>query len=149
MTKSDVDKLFENLLKVSPQIRKKAIGRAASRLLVSVRREIRSSTGDSRGKVQRWQRIREGSKGGYAVIEPENSSTGDDSPAAITNYLEHGHRIRPPKRAGAKGYRPRIRTSYVPGRYFYKAVNGTAAEEAARVGEEICEEMAAVIKKGG
>ncbi len=146
---NDIDKLLENMLKASPEIRRKAIERAASNLHADVRSEIRSRINDSHGKVQRWQRIRKGSKGGYAVIEPENSSTGDNSPGAITNYLEHGHRIRPPKRAGAKGYRPRIRESYVDGRYFYDDVGSTAEHEAIRVGKEICEKMAKVIEKGG
>lgn len=149
MQQIDVGKLFENMLRASPEIRRKAIERAATRLHADLRSKIRSRINDSHGKVQRWQRIRKGSKGGYAVIEAEDTSTGDNSPGAITNYLEHGHAIRPPRMAGAKGYRPRIHTSYVSGRYFYADVGDKAEDEAIRVGKEICEELTKVIEKGG
>ena len=95
---------------------------------------------DIHGKVRSWQVQYRGSGGGYVALRPTNTSTGDNSPGAITNYLEHGHRIRP--RGTGKGYRPRIRVAYVNGYHFYRVTQGEAGEILRAEGKAFCEKLA-------
>ena len=81
--------------------------------------------------MRRWQVAHVGSGGGYAAVRPEKGKTGADSPGAITNYLEGGHRIASPR--GGKNYRPRLRVSYVSGYHFY--VNTSMRAESIAIGE--------------
>lgn len=66
--------------------------------------EVQKSIGDSglnddSGKVKSWQEQYIGSKGGYAAVRATDKgsgkypSTGPNSPGAVTNYLESGHKI--------------------------------------------------------
>ena len=107
--------------------------------------EIASRVRDTHGKIRGWQEIRIGSKAGYGVIAPVRDSSGRDSPGAITRYLEVGHRIRNPKKAGAKGYRPRIRVAAVAGRFFYKSADaqkeGIINAELKKLEKELAENL--------
>ena len=80
---------------------------------------------------------------GFLVSVRDGS--GRDSPGAITRYLEVGHRIRKPKKAGAKGYRPRIRVAAVAGRFFYKSADaqkeGIINAELKKLEKELAENL--------
>lgn len=136
-----IDESIENALKKFPQLRQRAVESMAKRMKQELDTEISTRINDSHGKICGWQTIRVGSKGGYSVIEPIKGGNGKNSPGAITGYLERGHRIRPPKNNGSKGYRPRIRTSYVNGRWFYNSVekrrDSILLEEANKISEEL------------
>lgn len=83
-----------------------------------VDKNIAGTVRDTNGKVRSWQEKHVGSGGGYAAVRATSAATGNNSPGAITNYLESGHAIRRP--SGGKNYRPRIKTPYVSGRHFYQ-----------------------------
>ena len=123
---------FDKILREFPERRRELherVGRAVQREL---QQQIASSgVNDSSGKVRRWQAVHVGSGGGYAAVRPEKGKTGADSPGAITNYLEGGHRSASPR--GGKNYRPRLRVSYVSGYHFY--VNTSMRAESIAIGE--------------
>ena len=123
---------FDKILREFPERRRELherVGRAVQREL---QRQIAASgINDSSGRVRRWQVVHVGSGGGYAAVRPEKGTTGADSPGAITNYLEGGHRIASPR--GGKNYRPRLRVSYVSGYHFY--VNTSMRAESIAIGE--------------
>lgn len=127
-----LERSFDKLLEEFPERRRELherVGRAVQREL---QRQIASSgINDSSGRVRRWQVVHVGTGGGYAAVRPEKGKTGADSPGAITNYLEGGHRIASPR--GGKNYRPRLRVSYVSGYHFY--VNTSMRAESIAIGE--------------
>jgi hypothetical protein len=102
---------------------------------------IASGINDSSGKVRGWQQEHVGSGGGYAAIRPTNSSTGGNSPGAITNYLESGHKIRTPS-GKARYYKPKIKTSFVEGRHFYQNAAKSVEAKAIRLAERFAEDLA-------
>ena len=75
---------------------------------------LRSGIRDARGTVRGWQEVRRG-RYGYAAVSARKGITGRNSPGAITNYLESGHRIRGSmKRARAFGFYAAARTNDLP-----------------------------------
>lgn len=107
-----------------------------------VDQNIRATVNDSHGKIQRWQESRVGSGGGYAAVSPQKGETGRDSPGAITNYLESGHRIRRPS-GQDPDYVPRINVSgRVDGRHFYHAANQQIQLRAIEVAERFAADLA-------
>ena len=64
-----------------------------------------SGINDSHSKIKGWQEHYEGSRGGYTAIRPASGVTGRDSPGAITNYLENGHKAGSKRVAGFYFYR--------------------------------------------
>ena len=137
---------FDEILREFPERRRELherVGRAVQREL---QQQIASSgINDSSGRVRRWQVAHVGSGGGYAAVRPEKGQTGADSPGAITNYLEGGHRIASPR--GGKNYRPPLRVSYVSGYHFYAAAamraESIAIGEAEAWADEIARELEA------
>lgn len=118
-----VSEQMEAALKRVPALRRKVVESVTQKVKARLDTEIASRVRDTHGKIRGWQEIRIGSKAGYGVIAPVRDGSGRDSPGAITRYLEVGHRIRKPKKADAKGYRPRIRVAAVAGRFFYKSAD--------------------------
>jgi hypothetical protein len=49
---------------------------------------------DEHMTVQGWQTPHVGSGGGYAAVRAIKGKTGRNSPGAITNYLENGHKVK-------------------------------------------------------
>lgn len=110
---------------------------------------LASGINDANNKIRGWQEARVGSGGGYAAVSAVKGVglTGDNSPGAITNYLESGHRIRPPS-GQAKRYEPAIKTPYVEGRHFYEEARYTAEAKVIRLVEQYTEELASRIEGG-
>ena len=133
-----ITEAFERALKKFPELRKAAIDRATTLAKARVRSEVSSRVNDSHGKIAGWQTTREGSGGGYGVVEAQKGATGKDSPGAITNYLESGHKIRSPKTSGAKSYRPRINVAAVSGRWFYRSAEADINRIAVQAADEVC-----------
>lgn len=100
-----------------------------------------SGLNDSGGRVKEWQEPHVGSGGGYAAVRASDSSTGDNSPGAVTNYLENGHKVRKPS-GQAKRYRPKIKLPYVDGKHFYASARQSAESRAIQIAEDFADEIA-------
>jgi hypothetical protein len=91
---------LEAILKEMPDARRELHENLTEILKKEVDEQIDASgLNDASGKVKGWQEPRVGSKGGYAAIRPEKGRNlvGANSPGAITNYLEFGHKVRDSK----------------------------------------------------
>ena len=97
-----------------------------------------SGVQDTHGKVRRWQKVYRSK--GYAAVRAEASSTGANSPGAITNYLESGHRGRSPSGKAAR-YQPRIRTGRARAFRFYKTADSQVKVLAADVEKRMTAEL--------
>lgn len=123
---------LESVLKELPEMRKKVHEEIGADILKIVRKNIGGSINDAHGKIRGWQEDYIGSRGGYAAVRPiggKGPKGYDDSPGAITNYLESGHAARD----GGRTY----------GRYFYRG----STSEAERVGEKRADALAEEIAK--
>lgn len=137
-----LDEDLKTLLEEFPEARKKLHERLAKIAKEDVDRQINTSgINDSIGKVKGWQESHVGSGGGYAAVRPEKGKTGPNSPGAITNYLESGHRIRGPS-GKSKYYRPRIKKPYVDGYHFYQSASVAVESKAIAEAKKFVEEMA-------
>lgn len=110
---------------------------------------VASGINDANNKIRGWQEARVGSGGGYAAVSAVKGKglTGDNSPGAITNYLEGGHRIRPPS-GQAKRYKPAIKTPYVDGRHFYKEARYAVEAKIIGLVERFAEDLVSRIEGG-
>ena len=94
---AELDAKLQAILKELPEARRQLHERLAEMAKKEVDAQIDASgLNDSHGKIKGWQEAHVGSGGGYAAVRPQKGMTGDNSPGAITNYLENGHRIREP-----------------------------------------------------
>lgn len=139
-----LDRSFKELLGKAPEKRKELHERIADRLKETIDAKIVERLDDSNGKVQGYQEKAVGSGGGYAAVRPVKGRAGANSPGAITNYLEGGHRIRPP--TGGKDYRPRINVPYVEGRFFYASASAEAERVALEEAEQFADELADMLE---
>lgn len=73
---------------------------------------------DTHGKIRSWQEQYKGSGGGYVALRPRKGETGPNSPGAITNYLESGHKVRFPS-GKAERYRPDVHVARARAFKFY------------------------------
>jgi len=139
-----LNKLSEDLndiLKELPEKRRDLHERIADVLKAEVDTQItQSGLNDSHGRIRQWQESVVGSGGGYAAVRPVKGITGANSPGAITNYLENGHRIRQPSGKNPN-YRPRIKKPYVDGFHFYKSARNTVESKAIAVAEDFVQEI--------
>jgi hypothetical protein len=91
----ELTKELNALLNEFPEARRKLHEEMANMAKKEVDTQIiASGIQDDKGKIREWQEEHVGSGGGYAAVRAAKGSTGDNSPGAITNYLENGHRIR-------------------------------------------------------
>lgn len=126
---SELTGLSERIAKAPDVLReakREALAAAAPKLQALVRREIGGT-----GKVQSWQELYVGSKGGYAAVRPKAKTyTGKSNRYAVgyvTNAINSGHRFPAP--SGKQRYKPRIEggRQSVPGLHFYESAEGQAA----------------------
>lgn len=140
-----LDNDFEYLLREIPEARREMHDRIGKAVLGEVRDQIsKSEINDSNDRVKNVQEHYVGSYGGYAAVRAirgSGPSGHNDSPGAITNYLENGHRIREPL-GKSKSYRPRIRKTYVDGYHFYQRARNNAESIAIAAAEKYAEEVA-------
>lgn len=114
----DLDKLSARLCNIArrfPEMQREMHEKLGDALLRTVRGQIAGSLRDSRGRIAGYQAKYIGARGGYAAVRAANRGTGANSPGAITNYLENGHKIRRPSGRSKYKYRPRIHRAYVDG----------------------------------
>lgn len=137
----ELDKRLELLLKEAPEAKRKLHEELAVMAKQEVDIQIAASLDDSNGKIQNWQTEHVGSGGGYAAVRPTDKTTGDNSPGAITNYLESGHSIRPPS-GTARRYKPKIKVPYVDGRHFYQNARRNVTANAIYIAEKFADDLA-------
>lgn len=135
---------FGEFLKKAPKKRREMHERIAIRIKSVVNAEIEECLGDTNSTVRNWQVPTAGTLGGYAAVRPIKGEIGDNSPGAITNYLEGGHRIRPP--GGGKDYHPRINVPYVKGHFFYEFAGAEAERAALEEAERFADELADMLE---
>lgn len=139
---NDLDKQLSAVLKKFPDKRRELHERISNRLEQEVRQQIfMTGVNDESGKIESWQKGRIGSKGGYAAVSAVSGKTGPNSQGAITNYLENGHRIRPPGRMK----RSRVKVAYVNGFHFYKFAQENAEAIAYAETEQLVDELAEML----
>ena len=133
---SDVDKLLKNF----PKMRRDLHEQFASVIKNHVDTEIGRSLKDSSGKIKRWQGKYVGTGGGYAAVRAVDTSVGKNSPGAITNYLENGHKIRRPSGKN-KYYKPRRKKIYVDGFHFYAKASNTIENDIMDIAEKFADDL--------
>ena len=115
-----------------PEIKMDAIKAAGEVLQKEVQTQIDTQgIVDGSGKVKRWQQLTFGSKGGYARVHPDKSSTSSTwrgkrvNASQLTGFLDRGHMARKPSGKNPN-YQSRIEGSVfgkggavVKGRRFY------------------------------
>ena len=120
----EIERRCEVALKEYPEERRKLHERLRARLEKELFAAIGASGFSDGGKALRnWQESDVGTGGGYAAVraKPGRGASGKhaDSPGAITNYNENGHRVRPPSGSAQRAQRGRAKMLFVPGRGFY------------------------------
>lgn len=140
---NQLDKLeqdIDKMLKEFPNARKELHEAFADVLYDTLQSEINQSVKDSSGKIKKFQGKYVGSKGGYAAVRAIDTSTGANSPGAITNYLENGHSIR---RSAGKNpkYKPRIKKVYVDGRHFYQRTSVKSESQLIAIAEKFADRL--------
>lgn len=137
----DLERDLNDLLGEIPSAKKELHEKIADNIKKEVDKEISTSgLNDSTSKIKGWQESVVGSRGGYAAVHTVSGQTGANSPGAITNYLESGHKIRGPK-GTAKYYKPRIKKPYVDGYHFYKSASHSVESKAIAEAETFVEEL--------
>ena len=140
-----LDREFKHILEELPEARRGLHEEIGAAVLQNVRSEIDSSgLKDSHGNIKGWQESRVGSRGGYAAVSAvrgTGSGGSDDSPGAITNYLEHGHKIRPAGSSKSRATKP-----YVDGYHFYKEANFEADVTALEAAEKYADKIAQLLE---
>lgn len=137
----ELDEVFRSMMDEMPEMKMELHEQISDIIKSEVDMQISSSgLKDSSGRVRNWQESHVGSRGGYAAVRATDSSIGNNSPGAITNYLENGHAIRRPSET-SKYYRPRIKKPYVDGYHFYKAARVNVESRAIAIAEEFVDKI--------
>ena len=135
----------EQLSAAFREVRDKYLTEGGDRLRQSVENSIRTSGMTIRsGDVIAWQKLYRSK--GYAAVRPVSGATGANSPGAITNYLEGGHKIRGISGTAAR-YRPRIHVPRVAGFRFYESARSDAEKIAAEIAARCADEVAKKIEQ--
>lgn len=118
-------KRFDASAEALPEIRRTALEKAGRELLPAVQSRIGGT-----GKVQTWQELHMGSRGGYAAVRPRAKAFyKGHAVGKITNAIEGGHKTR-----GGGGR--------VPGKHMYLRSQVYAVRLANSAGEEIARRLA-------
>lgn len=145
---SELEKLDARMkaaLRIAPAKRRELHASLADIAKKAVDRSIDASIHDTRGQIKDWQKKYIGSGGGYAAVRASDESTGDQSPGAITNYVDSGHKIRPPS-GQDPNYRPRIHVPYVNGARFYENAVPEVTAQAIAAGEKFAADIAGILE---
>lgn len=94
------------------------------------------------GPLAAWQTYTVGSKGGYVAVRAVKDATGANSPGAITNYTENGHKIRRPSGTAKVKRRSRAEVPAVRGYHYYRAARDNAEPLAQRLAGELRDALA-------
>lgn len=138
---------FKNILNEFPDLRRELHQEFSEIIKSAIDVEISNSLNDKEGHIRNWQGKYVGSKGGYAAVRAVDTSTGSNSPGAITNYLENGHKIRRPTKQ-SKYYKPKINKIYVDGRHFYQNTLQKCEADLINTAEKFAEDLAKRMNRG-
>ena len=143
----ELDKRFERVLKELPAERKRMHEEVAAALKPLVDAEIGASgLLNNGGRVKGWQQTQVGSSGGYAAVravgQAEGFSPGRNSPGAITNYLEVGHKVRGPTGKAKRKRKSRAKQSNVKAYAFYQRSRAQAQKVAHDAAERYVDSIA-------
>ena len=138
---SDFAAALERTSKQFPEMRRQIHEELAEAAL----KEVQAGIGGT-GKVASWQESHVGSGGGYAAVRPKaKTSHKGYAVGYITNAIEHGHAIRKPEGI-RKGYRARIKRSFVPGKGFYRLARIKAERITINAAEKLLDKIARDLK---
>jgi replicative superfamily II helicase len=144
-----LDNDFERILRKVPNARREMHDEIGAAVLKDVRAQISHTGMNNPGKIADMQVYHVGSSGGYAAVRAVEGTgpTGqyNDSPGAITNYLENGHKIRKPS-GKAKNYKPRINKPYVDGYHFYAEARRNADAVAIKAADKYASKIADMLE---
>lgn len=122
---SDIAEKLRGLATEFRAARAELLEEAGNRLEQALAKSITASgLQDTHGKIRSWQEQYKGSGGGYVALRPTardaagQKVSGANSPGAITNYLESGHKVRFPS-GKAKRYRPEVHVARARAFKFY------------------------------
>ena len=133
---------IDKLIASGKEEKRKVLDRCGEIALSELQKNIGLRVNDKNRKIRSFQELRKGSKGGYVAISPIKGETGADSPGAITNYLEGGHRTRE-----AKLYRKRKtpKKLYVKGYFFYEDTRADLEDKVVNEFENLADKLSEVI----
>ncbi len=137
---------WDRLLEIVPEARREAVeaaGEAVKRSLDAQIQRVDLISGEAKGRVSSWQRIRLGSGGGWAAVSPTKGTvyswdqragfgarvrqhTWHGKPVTarqVTTWLERGHGVRP--------------NGYVTGRQFYAWTRDDAQPIALKAADKV------------
>ena len=136
----ELEKDIADLIKSFPDMQRELHEEFANTIKKKVDSEIVASLKNGASKIKRWQGKYVGSYGGYAAVRAVDTSTGSESPGAITNYLENGHKIRKPTGRN-KRYKPRINKIYVDGYHFYSKASNNLEADIIKISEKFANKI--------
>lgn len=136
----ELEKAIADLIKSFPDMQRELHEEFANTIKKKVDSEIVASLKNGASKIKRWQGKYVGSYGGYAAVRAVDTSTGSESPGAITNYLENGHKIRKPTGRN-KRYKPRINKIYVDGYHFYSKASNNLEADIIKISEKFANKI--------
>ena len=139
----ELNKKFDQILREFPAIRKEFHEQMADRMENRLHTNIAGSLNDSNRHIRGMQEKAVGSGGGYAAVRAKGGQSGSNSPGAITNYLENGHRTRPSTKVSTER---RIRSGKtvklrVDGRHFYRKTRADIRGEVLRAAHQMTERL--------
>lgn len=125
------------------EVRRRCLEEAGEEALAAVQGKIGGS-----GKVQDWQTVYLGSRGGYAAVRARAGTYTDTGRTLyavgyVTNAIENGHRVRPASGTAKRSRPSRASMSFVPGRHMY--LTTPVGQIAQRAAERIEREMGRVL----
>ena len=133
-------------------VRAQLLDQAGNQLEQALDRSITASgLLDIHGKIRSWQEQYKGSGGGYVALRPTATDvngqkvSGPNSPGAITNYLESGHKVRFPS-GRAKRYRPEVHMARARAFKFYADTQPVAEEVAREMAQSVERRLAAYLE---
>lgn len=136
----ELEKDIADLIKSFPDMQRELHEEFANTIKKKVDSEIVASLKNGASKIKRLQGKYVGSYGGYAAVRAVDTSTGSESPGAITNYLENGHKIRKPTGRN-KRYKPRINKIYVDGYHFYSKASNNLEADIIKISEKFANKI--------
>lgn len=143
-----LSKALGEIVKKAPDMQRGVHEKLGDSLRTVVQGNVRSHLNDSHGKISGWQKKYVGSRGGYVAVRATDSSSGPNSPGAITNYLENGHAMRKnslhSKRQSRRMRQMRYQaaSNWVRGRHFYLASRADAPRLLLAAANDLADQIA-------
>ena len=155
---------WDKLTEEWPDAKRTALFEAGKASLTEVLSQINRRVSDPRGRVNRWQELKQSSGGGYVVITSEKDEVvqltkgGEKTTSRdVTRYLEKGHKARTPS-GRSELYRERLSAGkvvasgnagfIVRGRQFYSWAKLRAGDLGRDAAEKALQRLKSAIEQG-